>query len=212
MPMKRLISSDYVVSRWSGGTTTQLCIAPEGAVYGERNFLWRVSSATVELAASEFTPLPDYCRWITTLNGCITLTHNDGAPVRLLPYDIHEFDGGARTTCLGRCTDFNLMLRKEMCRGSLRHLRISAGDKADIGFTLKPNPLLPHSALLIHCSTGSGTLTSGSASISLSTGESVLAEAKDAASLTLVADEPGDFLVAEILWKESFMQGAHLPG
>ena len=54
-----LTKDDYVVSQWSGGTTTQLAIAPSGAQYGDRAFLWRLSSATVDLEESDFTPLPD---------------------------------------------------------------------------------------------------------------------------------------------------------
>ena len=56
MKWKLLTRDDYVTTNWSGGTTTQLAIAPEGAVYGDRNFLWRLSSATVELDHSDFTP------------------------------------------------------------------------------------------------------------------------------------------------------------
>ena len=41
MDWKLLTKSDYVTTRWSGGTTTQLAIAPEGAVYADRDFLWR---------------------------------------------------------------------------------------------------------------------------------------------------------------------------
>ena len=44
---RKLRPADYIVSVWSGGTTTQIAIAPEGARYAERDFLWRVSSATV---------------------------------------------------------------------------------------------------------------------------------------------------------------------
>ena len=46
---RHLTAADYRSSRWSGGTTTELAIAPAGADYGARDFLWRVSSATVEL-------------------------------------------------------------------------------------------------------------------------------------------------------------------
>lgn len=101
---------DYVCSVWSGGTTTQLLIAPEGAHYAARDFLWRVSSATVELDESDFTPLPEYERLIATLRGGITLTHNGGTPICLQPYEVHAFSGGDRTHSTGRCTDFNLML------------------------------------------------------------------------------------------------------
>ena len=45
--MIHLRREDYVTSRWSGGSTTQIAIAPEGALYADRSFLWRLSSATV---------------------------------------------------------------------------------------------------------------------------------------------------------------------
>ena len=51
MEWKLLTKEDYVTTTWSGGTTTQLAIAPEGAVYADRDFLWRLSSAGVELEA-----------------------------------------------------------------------------------------------------------------------------------------------------------------
>ena len=51
MEWKLLTKEDYVTTTWSGGTTTQLAIAPEGAVYADREFLWRLSSAGVELEA-----------------------------------------------------------------------------------------------------------------------------------------------------------------
>ena len=82
---QKLTDTSYVVSAWSGGTTTQLAIYPENAVYADRDFLWRVSSATVDLEDSDFTPLPDYDRLIATLEGEIVLTHNGGAPLRLRP-------------------------------------------------------------------------------------------------------------------------------
>ena len=96
-----LTKNDYVVSQWSGGTTTQLAIAPSGAQYGDRTFLWRLSSATVDLEESDFTPLPDYDRLIAPLRGEMTLTHNGGAPITLRPYQVHAFDGGADTHSAG---------------------------------------------------------------------------------------------------------------
>ena len=70
--MLRLTQKDYVVSQWSGGTTTQIAIAPQGAQYGDRTFLWRLSSATVDLDASDFTPLPDYHRLISPFRGAMS--------------------------------------------------------------------------------------------------------------------------------------------
>ena len=50
MTIQHLTPSDYITTKWSGGLTTQLGIAPASAVYADRDFLWRLSSATVEAA------------------------------------------------------------------------------------------------------------------------------------------------------------------
>ena len=47
----------------------RVSIAPENGNYQSRDFLWRLSSATVELEESTFTSLPDFDRIILTLEG-----------------------------------------------------------------------------------------------------------------------------------------------
>ena len=89
----------------------------------DRDFLWRLSSATVEDAESDFTALPDYERLISTLEGTIELNHNGGEKLTLNPYEVHRFDGGDDTHSWGRCRDFNLMLRKGKCEGRMRGKR-----------------------------------------------------------------------------------------
>ena len=123
--LRKLTACDYAVSAWSGGTTTQLAIFPPEAKYADRDFLWRVSSATVELEKSDFTALPDYDRLIATLKGEITLTHNGGAPLTLQPYAVHAFSGADVTHSVGRCTDFNLMLRRGRAVGTMEALRLT---------------------------------------------------------------------------------------
>ena len=123
--MKKLTSADYAVSAWSGGTTTQLAIWPPEAKYADRDFLWRISSATVDLEESDFTPLPDYDRLIATLEGDIVLTHNGGAPLTLRPLEVHAFSGADATLSRGRCRDFNLMLRRGKVTGSREAMRLT---------------------------------------------------------------------------------------
>ena len=89
MTIQHLTPSDYITTKWSGGLTTQLGIAPAGAVYADRDFLWRLSSATVEDAESDFTALPDYERLISTLEGTIELNHNGGEKLTLK--DVENF-------------------------------------------------------------------------------------------------------------------------
>lgn len=197
MTITHLRQDQYPVSRWSGGITKQIAIAPADAVYGERSFLWRVSSATVDLEESQFTPLPDYQRWITTLEGSVTLTHDGGAPIHLEPYEIHQFDGGSATCSRGRCTDFNLMLRKGRYRGGVRTVRFfAAGEKAV--FSAGPGGGAVNGVLLLYCCSGGGSLTGGGGCTACSAGESILVENLSETSLTLTADRPAVFLIAEI--------------
>ena len=126
-----LNKADYVTTSWSGGTTTQLAIAPEGAVYADRDFLWRLSSATVELPHSDFTPLPDYDRFLSVLEGEIQLKIDARAPFPLVPGELVAFDGGAPVESWGKCVDFNLMVRKGKGQGAVSVLsgtRTQEGD------------------------------------------------------------------------------------
>ena len=119
MDWKLLNKADYVTTSWSGGTTTQLAIAPEGARYADRDFLWRLSSATVELGHSDFTPLPDYDRLLAVLEGEIRLKIGGQDPFLLAPGRVAAFDGGVPVESWGRCVDFNLMVRKGKARGAV---------------------------------------------------------------------------------------------
>ncbi len=112
--MKRLhlTPKDYKTSAWSGGTTTEVFIWPEGASYAAREFQFRISSARVDMEESDFTALPGVTRYITPLSGSFTLSHREGEPVVLAPLaEPYRFDGGIETHCVGMATDFNLMLK-----------------------------------------------------------------------------------------------------
>ena len=127
MKVRKRTAKDYRVSRWSGGETREFLLFPDGASYAGRDFLWRVSSATVELAESDFTPLPDYRRFLTPLSGALRLSQNGGAFRALGALEVLEFDGGAETKSRGEVTDFNLMLRKGKAEGGASGLS-SHGD------------------------------------------------------------------------------------
>lgn len=103
---------EYETGVWSGGTTTQLAIYPPGASYADRNFIFRLSSATVDTEQSEFTHLPDYDRWLMIFEGSARLVHSSEREVTINPYEYDAFDGGISTVSFGRVTDYNLMLRK----------------------------------------------------------------------------------------------------
>ena len=165
MNVTLLNSTDYLASQWSGGSTTQMAIEPAGAVYADRDFLWRLSSATVELEESLFTALPAYDRLIATLSAPIELSHDGGERFELKPYAVHAFDGGAETRSWGQCVDFNLMLRKGKAAGSARCVRggesfSAAGDTAAGGHVL-----------YVYCVEGPMNLSCGAESLALKAGD-----------------------------------------
>lgn len=100
---------DLTTSEWSGGTTTQLAIWPENAIYAKRNFTWRVSSARVEAETSEFTSLPGVARCLMILDGTLWLKHEDHYETTLERFAQDNFSGDWKTISRGRVTDFNLM-------------------------------------------------------------------------------------------------------
>ncbi len=113
-----ILQQDQTTSNWSGGTTTQIAIFPKLAVYAERNFIWRISSARVELEESEFTSLPGIWRHIMVLDGEMRLEHAGHHNCYLKPYEQDSFSGDWTTKSFGKVRDFNLML----ARGSTGNL------------------------------------------------------------------------------------------
>ena len=113
--------SEIVESKWGGGVTYQLFIAPDGASYAERRFDFRISTAVVELEESTFTRLPGVTRYLTPLgkNG-FRLAINGCHPVKLAFGEVLRFSGEDDITCYGSGRDLNLMLKG--CSGDMRCL------------------------------------------------------------------------------------------
>ncbi|MBF4695336.1 HutD family protein [Fusibacter ferrireducens] len=132
----------HVVSRahqkqtnWSGGETIEIFIYPENGNYSERQFSWRVSSATVEKAESDFTPLYGIKRWILPFDAPLLLKHRNQQKllyeILVKPYEAHCFKGDWETKSIGITRDFNLMLR-EGSYGILKHFKLAKATEMDI--------------------------------------------------------------------------------
>jgi len=111
--VKVIAKEQQKTSTWSGGTTTQLAIYPEDGDYGSRNFIWRLSSATVE--AEE---------------------HQGHYKKILGKFDQDSFSGGWTTKSIGQATDFNLMM-KEGCQGKLEAVILEKDEVRTIAFESK---------------------------------------------------------------------------
>lgn len=163
-----LTEKEYRVSQWSGGNTTEITIFPEGSAYADREFLFRVSSATVDLPESDYTSLPAYDRLITPLNGEMHLSHDGEREEDVEPFEIHAFDGASETHCRGTCTDFNLMTRKGRCEGQMAVLEIDPEE------AILLNPVTEKQTAVFYLVNGNVRFVAGEKEISLSPGDSLI--------------------------------------
>ena len=122
--MEIKIFDHFKTTEWSGGTTTEFFIYPQGSSYQSGNFKARISSATIELETSNFTVLPGVYRMLMVLEGQMQLTIGENAPISMNPHDICAFSGDLKTTSAGKVRDFNLMVKRNM-RGDIQFLEIT---------------------------------------------------------------------------------------
>lgn len=116
MKLTEIKANQYPVSTWSGGETTEYYLSPVHGAYELGKFDFRVSSATIELSESTFSPLPGYKRLIMSLDQPVILRHgsSSGDEIKLAPFDTHYFLGGEQTQSIGKCIDFNLIYQESL--------------------------------------------------------------------------------------------------
>ena len=122
--MIQLITKEnFTTTNWSGGNTTELFIFPQGTSFKERNFSFRLSTASVETEESTFTPLPNIKRTLMVLEGEMELNHLKHHKKLLKKYDIDTFEGEWETFSKGKCINFNLMTKNNF-EGIIKAIKI----------------------------------------------------------------------------------------
>ena len=102
--------NDFQVSDWSGGKTKQLYLSPPTGHYSKRDFDYRLSTATVELAESQFSDLSGFHRILMSLDHTLHLLNASRQEETVLaPFTPYVFEGSDSITSRGTCTDFNLI-------------------------------------------------------------------------------------------------------
>lgn len=119
---------EQTTTTWSGGTTSQIAIYPQDAKYRDKNFIWRLSTATVDIEESTFTPLPGLSRVLMMMEGNMTLLHEGHHRADLRPFEYDRFSGNWTTRSIGRGRDFNLM-HAEGCHGELQIITLGHQDE-----------------------------------------------------------------------------------
>ncbi|MBR6472840.1 MAG: HutD family protein [Firmicutes bacterium] len=180
-----LKEKDFNTSRWTGGKTKELAIFPRNSRYLDRDFIWRLSSATVETDESDFSRLPDYDRVLMVMEGSVVLTYDGAKTVRLNELEQDSFDGDWRTKSYGRITDFNLMVRKGF-DGSLDVIRPDSSAKA---YEDTLNTGLKYTTHGLYCKEGYFVANFNDQAVMVSPGELLVLEFMD--------DEPAYTLMGE---------------
>ncbi len=108
--MKIVRKVQVLPSEWKGGKTYEYVIFPADSAYVNRNFDFRISSASIEQIPSDFTQFVGYQRYLIMLDGELNVLHNEKERVfecnTLFKFDSNDC---VRSFSLGN--DFNLMLK-----------------------------------------------------------------------------------------------------
>ena len=118
MKISLFSKKDSKPSIWSGGLTYEYMIYPKTANYTDRDFVFRISSATIEKVPSEFTKFKGYYRYLVMLDNCLDIDVNKERKV-YEKYEIMEFNSDDEVTSYANGMDFNWMISEKISRHKL---------------------------------------------------------------------------------------------
>jgi len=188
MSIHQFTADGRTTINWASGTSTEIFIHPPNGSFAERNFLFRISTATVAAEESTFTFFKGITRHLMVLKGNLELIHKGRYTKQLGPYEQDVFSGEWNTFSKGKVTDFNLML-KAGATGSLTHHHIETGSDASFIATTDH--------YFLYLASGTATLSNGNMAI----GGDLLWIGRDS-ELSMHAQNVCDLVVIEVLLSE----------
>lgn len=111
MNFKIISKTNLLPSIWDGGKTYEYFISPADSSYTDRDFDFRISSASIEKTPSNFTRFEAYQRYLVMLDSDLKLNRN-GEEDNYAQHEIFEFDSNDEIQSFSIGNDFNLMVRK----------------------------------------------------------------------------------------------------
>ncbi|WP_456315678.1 HutD family protein [Pseudomonas shirazensis] len=119
MNIRLFPKKDCTAAIWSGGLTYEYMIYPETANYSDRDFVFRISSATIEKVPSEFTKFNGYYRYLVMLDNSLQIEVNKEKNV-YEKYEIMEFNSDDDVTSYTKGIDFNWMVSEKIGHHELK--------------------------------------------------------------------------------------------
>ncbi|TDO72731.1 environmental stress-induced protein Ves [Flavobacterium chryseum] len=134
-------------------------IYPRTASYPDRNFVFRISSATIEEIPSEFTKFKGYFRYLVMPDNSLHIEVNKEKKI-YKKYEIMEFNSDDEVTSYTKGIDFNWMVSEKIRHHKLKITKSNENYNAEIIiiFSLdttvikineKPYDLKPYDLLVI---------------------------------------------------------------
>ena len=111
MKITKISKDTLIPTIWNGGETFEYYIYPENALYANRDFLFRISAATITKVPSTFTKFNNYQRFLVMLDDDLNIKIN-GKEEHYAPNDIFKFDSNSDIISYTKGNDFNLMASK----------------------------------------------------------------------------------------------------
>lgn len=126
MNIQLFSKKDTKPSIWSGGLTYEYIIYPKTANYADRDFAFRISSATIKQTPSEFTKFEGYYRYLVMLDNDLEVEVNKEKKA-YEKYEIMEFNSNDDVISYTKGTDFNWMVSEKI---SHHKLEIANGNQS----------------------------------------------------------------------------------
>ncbi len=113
MKTKLIKFNELNASNWANGKTYEYYIYPNNADYQNKDFLFRISSATIDNEPSNFTNFIGYQRFLCMLDNSLLLKINN-KEIKLEPYQLVEFKSEDSVISYTTGNDFNLMIKEDI--------------------------------------------------------------------------------------------------
>ena len=113
MKITKISKDTLIPTIWDGGETFEYYIYPENTLYANRDFLFRISAATISKVPSIFTKFNNYQRFLVMLDNDLNI-NNNGKEESYTPNDVFKFDSDSDIISYTKGNDFNLMVCKSV--------------------------------------------------------------------------------------------------
>lgn len=112
MRIELIHKREVTPAEWDGGKTWELFIFPKEAKYADRDFDFRISTASIEKSPSTFTRFKGYRRFLVMLTGDLHIIRN-GEKESVKHNQVFKFSSDDEIDSYSSGQDFNLMVKED---------------------------------------------------------------------------------------------------